>query len=69
MATRKYPTTEDNLCSNPENHPAHMCQLSEAGRTEEIRKRSDKPAFACFNCGAKANQAGDLCSPTPLAVD
>ncbi|KIH76487.1 hypothetical protein SAMN05660860_01589 [Geoalkalibacter ferrihydriticus] len=64
---RKYPTTEDNLCTNLEGHPLHICSLNAAGRTEEIRKRTDQPRFACFNCGARANEEKSLCNPTPLA--
>ena len=66
MSPRSYPTTEDNLCKNPENHATHMCALREAGKEEEIARHSDNPAFVCYNCGAKANEAGDVCSPTPL---
>ncbi|WP_305042421.1 hypothetical protein [Geoalkalibacter sp.] len=62
----KYPTTEDNLCTQPQGHQSHMCALIAQGRTEDIRKRADQPRFACFNCGARANDEESLCSPTPL---
>lgn len=63
---RKYPTTEDNLCTKPQKHQAHMCSLIAASRTDEIRKQSDQPRYACFNCGARANDEDSLCNPTPL---
>ncbi|BCR04148.1 hypothetical protein DESUT3_12170 [Desulfuromonas versatilis] len=69
MSTKNYPTQKDNTCPNPENHAEHICSLRAAGRNSELKKRTDRPAFACFNCGAKANQAGDLCAPTPLDKD
>jgi hypothetical protein len=43
-----------------------MCILMEKGQTEEIRRRSSHPAFACGNCEARANEAKDLCNPQPL---
>ncbi len=66
MSPKDYPTLQDNTCPNPENHAEHICSLRAAGKTAEIQKRTSRPAFACYNCGTKANQAGDLCAPTPL---
>jgi hypothetical protein len=63
---RKYPTTEDNLCTNQQTHHTHMCSLIAESRTDEIRKRADRPRFACFNCGTRANDQDSLCNPTPL---
>ena len=53
-------------CALPGNHRDHMCHLMERGMTAEIRSRSTRPAFACRNCGARADAAGDLCNPQPL---
>lgn len=53
-------------CSSPKNHRDHMCHLMEKGMSAEIRKRTTNPAFSCANCGARANEAEDLCNPRPL---
>ncbi len=66
MKTKNYPTKEDNLCTNPQNHRTHMCVLREAGKYEEISRHSSNPSFVCYNCGARANEAGYVCSPTPV---
>lgn len=55
-----------NACAGPQQHRDHLCQLMEKGLTEEVRRRSDHPAFACGNCGARANHARDLCNPEPI---
>jgi len=55
-----------NPCSGPQRHRDHLCHLMEKGMTEEVRRRSARPAFVCANCGARANAAEDLCSPQPL---
>ncbi|MDO3376893.1 hypothetical protein [Geoalkalibacter halelectricus] len=64
---RKYPTTEDNLCTNAAEHGTHICSLIASGRADEARNRSRKARFACFNCGARADEEKSLCNPTPLA--
>jgi hypothetical protein len=56
----------DNLCTNPDNHKMHLCELTKAGKTGEIDRLQKKPAFICGNCGRKANTAGALCAPGPL---
>jgi hypothetical protein len=56
----------DNLCTNPENHKLHMCELRLTGRTAEINKNSVNPTFICGNCGTKANAMGALCAPGPI---
>jgi hypothetical protein len=55
-----------NVCTGPQQHRDHFCHLMEKGLTEEVLRRSDRPAFLCANCGARANEAGDLCNPEPL---
>jgi len=55
----------DNLCTNPENHKMHMCELTKAGKTDEISKLSESPTHVCNNCGRKANTQGALCAPGP----
>ena len=56
----------DNLCTNPENHTMHMCELKAAGQTAEVEKFGKNPSFVCGNCGNEANTAGALCAPGPL---
>lgn len=56
----------DNLCTNPENHKAHMCELRYAGKTEELERLGKDPKFICGNCGTMANQQGALCAPGPI---
>jgi len=55
-----------NICTGPGQHRDHLCHLMEKGLTVEIRLRSDRPGFQCKNCGARANEADDLCNPEPL---
>lgn len=54
-----------NLCTNPDNHKLHICELTKAGKTEEIASLQQNPQFICGNCGQKANIAGALCAPGP----
>jgi len=56
----------DNLCTNPENHKAHMCELRLAGKTEVMAKLQKDPRFVCGNCGTTANEMGALCAPGPV---
>lgn len=51
-----------------ESHKMHMCELKSEKKTECIETLSDNPAFECANCGAKANEAKNLCAPEPLPV-
>ena len=56
----------DNLCTNPENHKSHLCELQKAGKTKDIARLGQNPTFVCNNCGAKANTEGALCAPGPF---
>ena len=56
----------DNLCTNPNNHKMHICELTKAGKTEDIEKLSKNPQYICGNCGNKANTDGALCAPGPF---
>ena len=56
----------DNLCTNPENHKLHMCELRLAGKKEALEKLAVKPKYICGNCFTKANEQGALCAPGPL---
>lgn len=56
----------DNLCKNPKNHKAHMCELRLANRTAALEKLAENPKFVCNNCGTEANDEGALCNPGPM---
>lgn len=56
----------DNLCTNPENHKMHMCELKIAKKDNEIDQLSYEPKFICGNCANTANKEGALCAPGPL---
>lgn len=56
----------DNLCKNPENHSAHLCELKQAKNEEKIAKLTENPKYVCGNCGNTANQEGALCAPGPI---
>jgi hypothetical protein len=56
----------DNLCTNPDNHKLHICELTKAKKKAAIESLQDKPEFICGNCGQKANAAGSLCAPGPF---
>ena len=56
----------DNLCTNPDNHKVHMCQLKSAGKRVEVEKLAKNPVFICGNCGDSSNAEGSLCVPGPL---
>lgn len=55
-----------NTCIAPAGHRDHLCLLMEKGLTAEVARRTSNPAFACSNCGARANGREDLCNPRPL---
>ncbi len=56
----------DNLCTNPENHKTHLCELKSAGKKEEVQGLEENPLFVCGNCGNESNTEGALCAPGPL---
>ncbi len=56
----------DNLCTNPENHAVHLCELKAAKNHDKIKKLEENPKFVCGNCGNSANQEGALCAPGPI---
>ncbi len=56
----------DNLCTNPENHAVHLCELKTANNQTKIKELEKNPKFICGNCGNKANQQGALCAPGPI---
>ncbi len=57
----------DNLCTNPENHKRHLCELKAAGKVDDLTRLQRHPKYVCGNCGTGANTAGALCAPGPLA--
>ncbi|MGW8194209.1 MAG: hypothetical protein ACWGOX_08090 [Desulforhopalus sp.] len=56
---------KDNLCTNPENHTQHLCELAKKAQGDKIEQLKANPRFICGNCGQKANQQGALCAPGP----
>ena len=56
----------DNLCTNPENHKFHMCELKAADKLEDLARLGKNPKFVCGNCGTGSNTEGALCAPGPL---
>jgi hypothetical protein len=59
---------EATMACDIESHKKHMCALKAEGNVECILSLSDKPTMECGNCGAKANEAKNLCAPEPLPV-
>jgi hypothetical protein len=55
-----------NLCTNPDNHRTHICELTKAGKYAEIQELQRHPKFICGNCGQKAETEGVLCAPGPF---
>lgn len=55
--------TTDMICSCGELHKGHICYLTNMGMLLEVHHLSDKPAVTCEKCGAKANQAHNVCFP------
>lgn len=53
-------------CNHPANHHLHICELKKAGSRDEVATRTDNPGYLCHNCNASANQAEDLCNPSPF---
>ena len=53
-------------CKFPARHNRHICELKKEGLREELAARTDAPGFLCHNCNASANQADDLCNPSPF---
>lgn len=56
----------DNLCTDPDNHKLHICELTKAGKVTEIEALKQNPTFICGNCAQKANTKGALCAPGPF---
>ena len=53
-------------CKNSAEHQLHLCQLKKKSLSEEIAARTHDPGYLCHNCNASANQAEDLCNPSPF---
>lgn len=56
----------DNLCTNPDNHKVHLCELKSANNIDKVKKFEENPQYICGNCGNTANIQGALCAPGPL---
>lgn len=55
----------DNLCTNPENHKTHLCELKSLKKMAQVEKLSANPEYICGNCGNLSNKEGALCAPGP----
>ncbi|MCF6179087.1 MAG: hypothetical protein L3J63_06830 [Geopsychrobacter sp.] len=56
-----------NECKDPAGHYKHVCQLKKDGKQQEIAALVDDPGHICLNCTAVANNALNLCSPSPFS--
>lgn len=52
-------------CRDQAGHHLHICQLKKKGLFEIVAARTDAAGYICHNCNAAANQAEDLCNPSP----
>jgi len=48
-------------------HKMHLCALKAENNEECIKSITDKPTVVCGNCGAKANNPANVCSPQKLS--
>ncbi len=58
--------SEQIICRDPSLHHLHYCKLKKKGLTSEMAARTSAPAFVCHNCGARTDNASDVCNPSPL---
>jgi len=56
----------DNLCTNPENHKTHLCELKSLKKEAQVEKLSVNPEYICGNCAGLSNTEGALCAPGPF---
>lgn len=56
----------DNLCTNPENHKTHLCELKSLKKEDQVEKLSVNPEYICGNCAGLSNTEGALCAPGPF---
>ena len=48
-------------------HKMHMCALAAtAANADLVKSLANKPTVECENCGAKANDPKNVCSPRQL---
>ena len=53
----------DMTCSCGELHKGHICWLTNMGLLAEVTHLTTAPTVTCLKCGARANQAHNLCFP------
>ncbi len=61
--TRTDDTPPEMLCKCGELHKGHICWLTHMGLLHEVQHLSSDPAVTCLKCGARANQAHNVCFP------
>lgn len=54
------------ICTHPEVHDEHNCQLAARALADEIIDLVDLPGFRCENCARAANSSASLCNPKSL---
>lgn len=54
------------ICTHPEGHDDHICQLVARASADEIIDLVDLPGFMCTNCARAANSSASLCNPLSL---
>jgi hypothetical protein len=58
---------KNKTCCDSQKHQGHLCVLHSKGMHKVIAGITNTPTVLCFNCGRKANEAGNVCNPMPLA--
>lgn len=47
-------------------HKMHMCALAAEENAELVKSLAENPTVECENCGARAKDAENVCSPRQL---
>lgn len=66
MAELKIDTETPHPCNCGETHKGHICWLSKMHMLAEVEHLTSDPTVICSKCGAKANQAHNVCFPEAL---
>lgn len=54
-------------CKDPAGHRLHICELRKQGRQQDVTALMRDPGHTCLNCNAVAQNAKNLCNPSPFA--
>jgi hypothetical protein len=58
--------SEKSTCTCDGKHEGHICVLKSKNLQETLACVTDAPTVVCFNCGAEANSADNVCNPMAL---